>query len=95
MKAENESTCSEFGIVANEADSASIHSSESHDDVLGKIGHDLEEFRIVDQQLNHFFHVVSRGRLQRDHRIQRWQIAVPQMEESSHFEGKSIIASHL
>lgn len=36
-----------FGLIAHDAHSASVHAGEAHHDVLGVVGHDLEEVPLV------------------------------------------------
>ena len=40
-------TRSHFGLVPHDAHSASVHTGEPHHDVLGIVGHDLEEVSLV------------------------------------------------
>jgi hypothetical protein len=50
-------------LVADDADGFAIHAGETHDDVLGKVGLDLEKVAVVDDALNDVLDVVGLGRV--------------------------------
>ena len=52
------SMSSALGLVGDEADRAPCHASEAYDDVLGKVGGNLEEVLMVADGLDDVFDVV-------------------------------------
>ena len=50
-------------LVADDADGFAVHAGETHDDVLGKVGLDLEKVAVVDDALNDVLDVVGLGRV--------------------------------
>jgi hypothetical protein len=43
----------DLGLVSNNANGSAFHSGEANNNVLGKVGHNLEEVLFVHQLLDH------------------------------------------
>lgn len=59
------------GLVGNDRDSATTHATETNDNVLGIVGHDFKELRVIDQAGNDILDIVGLGRVDGDDLVQR------------------------
>lgn len=62
-----EAACQFGRLVRNHSHRASLHSPETADDVLGVVGHDLEEVSVVQQLRDDALHVVGGVWIAGDH----------------------------
>ena len=64
------------GLVGNDGDGASAHAAETNDNVLGIVGHDLKELRVINKTGNNILDVVGLGRIHGNNLVQRGILAV-------------------
>ena len=66
----------ERGLVGDDAHGAAAQAGKAHDDVLGKVGHHLEEVLVVDHRLDDVLDVVGHVRVFGHDRLQAFVLAV-------------------
>lgn len=59
-----QATSSNFRLVGDDANSATSHAGKSDKNVLGVVGHELEEVVLIDSGTDDVLHVVGGSRVQ-------------------------------